>query len=50
VAGGSPRAVSAKAGAVEAEWAREAFQGSTVWFAAAVLAAVLVFSVGLRRP
>jgi hypothetical protein len=43
------RAVEQKAGAVEAGWASEAIQGSTVWFAAAVLAAVLVFSVSLRR-
>jgi hypothetical protein len=43
------RATSAKAGAVQAEWAQEAVQGSSVWFAAAVLAAVLVLSVSLRR-
>jgi len=44
------RAVAAKAGAVEAEWTREALQYSTVWLGAAVLAAVLVLGAGLRRP
>jgi hypothetical protein len=43
------RAVAAKAGTVDSEWVSEVVQGSTVWFAAAVLAAVLVLSVSLRR-
>jgi hypothetical protein len=44
------RAVAAKAGVVDAGWVSEAVQGSTAWFAAAVLAAVLVLKVSLRKP
>ncbi len=43
------RALPGKAQAVGAGWAQEALEGSTVWFAAAVLASVLVLSVSLRR-